>query len=190
MGTSLLYPRSVSLLFENYQQLLLGLHYPTSFVSKLCFPGLLEGTEPTPCPDSAQKRRCCWQDSWENTLAQTPLLFRHFVTQLGHVLRSQVPPRCLKAPGQRSLAPSLCTQVSLGPLRFSLGTSAACVCWLQLWQCSSLPGQRAQTHVKLKRFTPSCHVFGDGVPYEKDSQRSLTGIFLLENFSVQENTGH
>lgn len=87
----------------------------------------LKDTAPTPCPDSAQKRRCCWQDSWEDTLAKTPLLFRHFVTQLGHVLRSQVPPRCLKAPGQRNLAPNLCTQVSLGPLRFSLGTSAPCL---------------------------------------------------------------
>lgn len=28
-------------------------------------------------------------------------------------------------PGQRSLAPNLCTQLPLGPLRFGLGTSAS-----------------------------------------------------------------
>lgn len=33
-------------------------------------------------------------------------------------------------------------------------------------------------------------MFGDGVLSEKDSQCSLTGIFLLENVSVWENTGY
>lgn len=57
-------------------------------------------------------------------MAQTPVEFRCFATQLGHVLRSQVLPICLKAPGQRSLASNLCTQVPLGLLRFGLGISA------------------------------------------------------------------
>lgn len=117
---------SVSLPFltMNRQRLLLGPHYPTSFASKLCFPGLLQGTAPTPPLDSAQKRRRCQQDSWEDTLAQTLVGFKCFATPLGHVLRNQVHPRCLKAPGQRSLAPNLCTQVPLGLLRFGLGTPA------------------------------------------------------------------
>lgn len=75
---------SVSLPFltMNRQRLLLGPHYPTSFASKLCFPGLLEGTAPTPPLDSAQKRRCCQQDSWEDTLAQTLVGFKCFATPL------------------------------------------------------------------------------------------------------------
>lgn len=113
---------------------------------------------PTQTPDCAEQRRCCWQDSWEDTLAQTPVGFRFFATQLVHVLRHQVYPRCLQgivAPGQRSRAPSLCNLVPLGPLRVGLGTHA-CFLAPALAVQLSLLGQRAQMHIKLKCFSQSC----------------------------------
>lgn len=60
----------------NLHQLLRGLGYPTSFALKLCFPVLLKDMWDSTNPTSRQ-------DGWKDTLAQNPIGFRCFATQLG-----------------------------------------------------------------------------------------------------------